>query len=213
MIKPKDKYLQTKMRVDESVMIQDGAVVGLIYRNGCEETLIGSYSTIRSGTLIYADVHTGEYLQTGHNVVIRENTRIGSHVLVGTGSIIDGQVEISDFVKLMANCYIPTHTRIGMRVFIGPNVVLTNDRYPLKMRNDYRPEGPTIEDFVTLGGGVVVVPGVTIGKGSFVAAGAVVTKDVPPQTLVKGNPGRFFSLPEKLKEINMALNWREFINA
>ena len=204
--------MRTKSKLGENVTVEAGSVVGLVYRDNCGEAHIGANSIVRSGTVIYADVSSGEYFQTGHNVVIRENTRIGSHVLVGTGSIIDGQVDISDFVKLMANCYIPTHTRIGTRVFVGPNVVMTNDRYPLKMRDDYRPVGPIIQDFVTLGAGVVVVPGVTIGKGSFIAAGAVVTKDVPPETLVKGNPGMFFDLPEKLKENNTALNWREFIS-
>lgn len=203
--------MQTRSKLGENVTIEAGAIVGLIYRPDCGEAYIEDESIIRYGSVIYADVRAGKHFQSGHNVVIREKTKIGRHVLVGTGCIIDGNVEISDFVKLMANCYIPTHTRIGTRVFVGPNVVLTNDRYPLKMRDSYRPSGPVIEDFVTLGAGVVVVPGVTIGKNSFVAAGAVVTKDVPAETLVKGNPGRFFKLPEKLKEENIALNWRKFI--
>ena len=70
-----------------------------------------------------------------------------------------------------------------------------------------------MEDGVTLGGGVVVVPGVTIGKGSFVAAGAVVTKDVPPMSFVKGVPGVISQLPEKLREMNIALNWRKYFGA
>lgn len=208
----KENILETRAILADNVVVQEGAAVGFVYREGCGEAVIGKNSFIRSGAIIYGDVQAAEYFQTGHNVVIREKTKIGSHVLVGTGCIIDGQVEISDFVKLMANCYIPTHTRIGTRVFIGPNVVLTNDRYPLKMREHYKPEGPVIEDLVTLGGGVVVVPGVTIGRGSFVAAGAVVTKDVPPYSFVKGCPGLFYELPEKLKEKNIALNWREHIH-
>ena len=184
----------------------------MAYCDDCDEAIIGNNSVVRSGSVIYADVVAGDYFQTGHNVVIREKTHMGSHVLVGSGTVIDGQVQVSDFVKLIANCYIPTHTQIGTRVFIGPNVVLTNDRYPLKMRGAYKPMGPVIEDFVTLGAGVVVVPGVLIGRGAFVAAGTVVTKDVPPYTMVKGNPGRFFELPEKLKENNVALNWKRFIH-
>jgi len=90
-------------------------------------------------------------------------------------------------------------------------VTLTNDRYPLKMRDRYAPEGPVIEDGVTLGAGVVVCPGVRIGHDSFVAAGAVVTKDVPPQSLVMGVPGRCRPLPEHLRERNMALSWRHFL--
>jgi len=59
---------------------------------------------------------------------------------------------------------------------------------------------------------VVVVPGVTIGKGSFVAAGAIVTKDIPPMIFVKGVPGEITPLPEKLSGLNIALNWREYLN-
>ena len=57
------------------------------------------------------------------------------------------------------------------------------------------------------------MPAVIVGKGSFIAAGSVVTKDIPPMSLVKGVPGEVFPLPEKLKEFNMAKNWRKYLNA
>jgi len=173
---------------------------------------MGNDCTIRSGAIIYADTRFGDDFQTGHNVMIREKTATGSHIVIGTNSVIDGNVTIGDFVKIESNCYIPTHVTIGSRVFIGPGVVLTNDRYPQKMRDAYRPEGPTIEDGVSLGGGVVVVPGVTIGRGSFVAAGAVVTKDIPEMSFVKGAPGKILPLPDRLREFNMAKNWRKYLN-
>jgi len=192
-------------------LFQSDIVLGLRYRDHCSPFKVGDGARIRTGTIIYADVVAGDDFQTGHNVVIREKTVIGSHIVVGTGTVIDGHVLIGDFVKIESNCYIPTHVTIGSRVFIGPGVVLTNDRYPQKMRDQYKPEGPTIEDWVTLGAGVVVVPGISIGKGSFIAAGTVVTKDIPPMSFVKGVPGRILPLPEKLKEINMAKNWRKYL--
>jgi acetyltransferase-like isoleucine patch superfamily enzyme len=202
---------ETLCRLGKGAQVQPGCTVGLKYSPDCAPAVIGDGSTIRSGTIIYGDVTTGEGLQTGHNVLIREHTRIGSHVAVGTNCIIEGHVEIGDFVKLIAACYIPTHTVIGSRVFLGPGVVLTNDRYPLKMRDDYSPEGPIIEDGVSIGAGAVVVPGVRIGRGSFVAAGAVVTKDVPAYSLVKGVPGAVGPLPDKLRETNMALSWMKHL--
>ena len=195
----------------EGCVIQPGATVGLRYKDGCEPAVLGDHVTIRSGSVIYADVTIGEDCQTGHNVMIREKTNIGNHVVVGTNTVIDGYVDIGDFVKIESACYIPTHVTIGSRVFFGPGVVLTNDRYPLKDRDSYRPEGPVIEDGVTIGAGVVVSPGVRIGAGAFIAAGAVVTKDVEPGTLIKGVPGRAFPMPDKLKERNMALSWRPFL--
>lgn len=196
----------------EGCVIQENAFVGYRYNDGCKPAKIGSRAVIRVGAVVYADVVAGEGLQTGHNVLIRERTILGNHVVIGTNTVIDGNCTIGDFVKIESNCYIPTHTRIGNRVFLGPNVTLTNDRYPLKMRDSYKPEGPILEDGVTLCAAVVVVPGVTIGKGSFVAAGAVVTKDVPPMSLVAGVPGKIEPLPEKLRGLNLALSWRKLLD-
>lgn len=201
-------YLQN----EDSVSIHPGATVGFQYKEDCKPVKFGKNCTIRMGSILYADVSTGDDFQTGHNTLIREHTVFGNHIVVGSNTIIEGHVSVGDFVKIESNCFIPTHTTIGSRVFIGPGVVLTNDRYPQKMRDQYKPEGPILEDGVTLGGGVAVVPGVRIGKGSFVAAGAVVTKDIPPMSYVKGTPGEISALPEKLKEMNMAKNWRKYLN-
>lgn len=190
--------------------IQEGVIVGLVYKEGCQPTLLGENCLIRRGTIIYADCQMGDYFQTGHHVLIREQTLVGQHVMVGSHTVIDGQVQIGNFVKIESHCYIPTHVIIGHRVFLGPKVVLTNDRYPLKMRHKYRPEGPVIADRVTIGANATILPGITIGAGAFVAAGAVVTKDVPPMHLALGNPARFCPLPEHLQEANIALGWQSF---
>lgn len=186
-------------------------MLGVEYRHGSLKPIVPDDAVIRSGTIIYNDVKVGRFFQTGHNVLIRENTEIGDHVVIGTNTVIDGSVNIGSFVKIESNCYIPTHVKIGSRVFIGPNVVMTNDRLPLKKRDEYKPEGPTIEDFVTIGGGVVIVPGVKIGRGSFIAAGALVTKDVPSNSFVKGAPGAIEPLPDDLREDNMAISWQKYL--
>lgn len=176
------------------------------------ESSFGENLTLRSGTIIYRGSEYGSFFQTGHHVLIREKTYVGNHVVIGTNTVIDGNVTIGDFVKIESACYIPTHVSIGSRVFIGPGCVLTNDRYPLKCRNSYKPDGPTIEDGVTLGGNVTVLPGVTIGSGSFVAAGTLVTRDIPPMSLVKGFPGIVTPLPENLRELNRAISWEQYID-
>ena len=196
----------------DNCTFQPGTILGLRYKEDCQPFRLGNSGCVRSGTIIYADVSAGDFFQTGHNVMVREHTVFGDHTVIGTNTVIDGHVSMGHFVKLESSCYIPTHVIVGSRVFFGPGVVLTNDKYPLKMRDDYRPDGPIIEDGVTLGAGVVVCPGVVIGKGSFVAAGAVVTKNVPPMSLVKGVPGVVMPLPENLKELNVALSWRKYLN-
>jgi acetyltransferase-like isoleucine patch superfamily enzyme len=191
--------------------IQPDAQVGLQHRPGCRPVRLGAHARIRSGTIIYCDVVAGEHLQTGHHALIRADTTIGDHVTIGTNVVIEGQVTIGSFVKIEAGSFIPTHCRIGDRVFFGPNVTVTNDRFPLRRREEYRPEGCIVEDNVTIGGGVVLCPGVKIGAGAFVAAGAIVTKDVPANSLAIGAPARIEALPEKLREPNMALSWRPYL--
>ena len=187
--------------------IQDNAIVGFKYTDGCKEVHIGNDATIRAFTIIYADVTIGDNFQTGHHVVIREKTTFGNKIVVGSGSIIDGYTTIGNEVKIESQVYIPTNVTIGNNVFIGPGATLTNDRYPQRLRDEYVPEGPILEDGVTVGANVVIVPGVRVGKGSFLAAGSIVSKDVPPWSLVKGSSGEILPLPEKLKELNKAKKW------
>lgn len=198
-------------RAGPDCQLQPGAQVGLRYKDGCGPAVFGAHAVIRSGTVIYGDVTAGDHFQTGHHVLVRADTVIGDHVLLGTNTVIDGQVRIGSFVKIESNCYIPTHCTLGSRVFLGPGVNVLNDRYPLRRRASYRPEGCVIEDNVTVGGGAVLLPGVHIGAGSFIAAGAVVTRDVPPGKLVVGVPGRIRPLPEELREPNTAAAWKEYL--
>ena len=184
--------------------IQKYAILGLKYKVDCQKVKVGNNALIRSFSVVYCDVRIGDDFKSGHGVLIRENTKIGDNVVVGTGVVVDGSVEIGDRVKIESNAYIPTHTKIGSNVFIGPNVVMTNDRYPQRMRNQYRPEGPIIEDGVSIGANSTILPGVVIGEGSFIAAGSVVTKNVPPWSLVKGAPGKVYRLPKKLRQTNKA---------
>lgn len=203
---------QRNVVAGDNCRFQPGVMLGFRYKQDCGPFRLGNNGCVRVGSIIYGDVSAGDDFQTGHHVVIRENTVFGNHIVVGTHSVIDGNVTVGDFVKIESNCYIPTHVTIGSRVFIGPGVVLTNDKYPQKMRDRYRPIGPVIEDGVSLCAGVVVVPEITVGRGSFIAAGAVVTKNIPPMSFVRGIPGEILPLPEHLQEFNMAKNWRKYLD-
>ena len=183
--------------------IATSAVVGHVYDDDCNPAIIGEGANIRGGTTIYGDVVAGDRLQTGHNALIRENTELGDDVLVGTGTVIDGTSQIGSNVSFQTGVYIPTYTKVGSNVFVGPRAVLTNDPYP--MREDVDLEGPTLEANVSIGANATVLPEITVGEGAFVAAGAVVTEDVPPETLAVGNPARHEPLPSKLQGGNVHL--------
>lgn len=163
-------------------------------KTGFPGTTIGKNAVLRSGTILYCDVVIGDDFQTGHNVMIREKTRIGDRVAIGTGAIIEGQTVIGSDVSLQSLVYIPTDTTIGDHVFIGPNTVLTNDRYPPHRIGGLH--GPVIKNNAAIGANTTLLPGVCIGEGSLVAAGAVVTRDVPDRMLAIGSPARLKSLPQ-----------------
>jgi acetyltransferase-like isoleucine patch superfamily enzyme len=193
--------------VGEGTTIERPAVLGLKYSDKAEPLVLGSNCTVRAFSVLYADSRFGNDVHTGHYLMVREHTTVGSRVVLGTSTVIDGQVSIGSFVKIESGVYIPTNTTIGDYVFIGPGAVLTNDRYPLRRRHEYLPQGPSLEDNVTIGAGAIITPGIRIGEGAFVAAGAVVTKDVPAWTLAVGVPARIVELPASLREGNRAKKW------
>lgn len=158
---------------------------------------IGDNSIIRTGTVIYSNVIIGDNFSTGHNVLIREKTKIGNCVSFGTNVIVEGNSSFGDRVNLQSLVYIPTNSQIGSHVFIGPNSVLTNDKYPPNNTSDL--QGPILEDYVSIGANATILPGVTIGQGSLVAAGSIVTKDVPPESLALGSPARIKKLPPEAR--------------
>jgi len=121
-------------------------------------------------------------------------------ILVGTDVVIDGSTAIGSNVSLQTGVYIPAETTIGNNVFIGPNATLTNDPYPIRVEGELI--GLSVENNVSIGANATVLPGVTIGEGAFVAAGAVVTEDVPEWTLAVGNPAEHKELPDQLRTPN-----------
>ena len=149
---------------------------------------IGANSIIRAGSTIFSSVKTGNNFKTGHNVMIRENTQIGDNVLIGTNVIIDGNVKIGNNVSIQGNVYIPTNVLIEDNVFIGPCAVLANDKYPI--RKKYELKGPVLRRGASIGANATIVCGVTIGEYALIGAGSVVTRDVPPYSLVYGTPAR-----------------------
>jgi acetyltransferase-like isoleucine patch superfamily enzyme len=126
----------------------------------------------------------GNNVKIWHFSYIGDNVEIGNNVKIGSLVHIDYNVKIGENTKIEGNAYIPPLSRIGKNVFIGPAAVLTNDPYPMcdKMI------GVTIEDNVVIGARAVIKAGVTIGKNSVVAMGAVVTRNVPEDSVVIGVP-------------------------
>ena len=93
-------------------------------------------------------------------------------------------------VRIQTNCYITAFSTIENDVFVGPGVTLTNDDTMARHGPDHALRGATLRRACRVGGGVVLCPGVEVGEEAFVAAGAVVTRDVPARAVVMGVPAR-----------------------
>lgn len=180
--------------------IQENVTLGVNYRFNSRSPLIGKNALIRSNTVIYDDVEIGEHLKTGHGVLIREKTKIGDNVLIGTNSVIEGQSQIGNNISIQSNVYIPQNSVIEDYVFIGPCACFTNDRYPLK--TDNKLNGPIIREGVSIGANSTFLSGIEVGEGAMVAAGAIVTRDVPQYYLAIGAPARIKPLPKHFKTLN-----------
>jgi len=128
----------------------------------------------------------GQNVKIWHFSYVGADTEIGDNVKIGSLVHIDYNVKIGANSLIEGAVYIPPLSRIGNNVFIGPAAALTNDPFPPSGKMI----GVTIEDGAIIGSRAVIKAGVTIGKNSVVAMGAVVTKDVPPNTVVIGVPAK-----------------------
>ena len=135
---------------------------------------------------------TGTNVEIGKEVSIWNYVVIGDGTKIGDGTMIGSFVDIGKNVVLGKNCNIQAHVTIsngcvlGDNVFIAPNTSLLNDKYP---KSSFL-NPPIIKDGATIGGGVTILPNVTVGEKSVVGGGSVVTKDVPPKTVVAGTPAK-----------------------
>jgi acetyltransferase-like isoleucine patch superfamily enzyme len=152
---------------------------------------IGEGTIVSTGAIVFAGSRVGARVILGDQSCVRERVTIGDDVVLGRGSLVENDTTVGSMTRIQADAYITAYSTLEEHVFVAPCVVTTNDNF--MGRTDKRHQlmrGPTIRRGARVGGGAVLCPGVEIGEEAFVGAGAVVTKDVPPRTLVVGNPAR-----------------------
>lgn len=138
-------------------------------------------SFIGKGTRVWAYSH------------ISRNSTIGEDCTIGEGVYVGEDVKIGDRCRLQNGAQIFKGLEIGNDVFIGPNVVTTNDIFPQLPVGDWsnRYKKTIIKNGASIGANSTIICGVTIGEGSMVGAGSVVTKSIPDKELWYGNPAKF----------------------
>lgn len=147
-----------------------------------------------------ADVKTlaiGKATRVWQYSIILDGAQIGENCNLCAHTLVEGDVVIGDNVTVKSGVYLWEGTRIEDNVFIGPNATFTNDPMP---RSKIYPEafkGITVRQGASIGANATLLPGITIGRNAMIGAGAVVTKDVPENAVVVGNPAKIIRYVEQ----------------
>ena len=177
--------------------IEDGAVVGRVpVLSGASSapradpgpTVLEDGATVCAGAIVFAGARICAGAIVGDQAHVRERATLGPEAVLGRGSALGQDASIGARVRIQTNVWLTAFTVVEDDVFVGPGVVTTNDDEMRSGRPAGDLEGPVLRRGCKVGGGAVLTPGVEIGEEAFVAAGAVVTRDVPPRTLVMGVP-------------------------
>jgi acetyltransferase-like isoleucine patch superfamily enzyme len=192
-------YLDYGCIIRDNVQIKKGSFIGArciigeylfdFYKkrlNSENNLIIGENAIIRSENVIYGNTTIGDNFQSGHKVTIRENTQIANNVKISTLSDIQHKCSIGNYVSIHSNCFVGEETVIKDYVWLFPNVTITND--PTPPSNELL--GVTIEKFAVICAKSLILPGIHIEENALVAAGSIVTKNVPKETLAIGNPAK-----------------------
>lgn len=141
-----------------------------------------------------AIVHSGASIGAGTTVwqfcVVMDGAVIGADCNLNAHTLVEGGAVIGDRVTLKCGVYVWDGVRLEDNVFVGPNAVFTNDKEPRSRQRPETFEQTRVGRGASIGGGAVILPGVTIGEGAMIGAGAVVTSDVPAGETWVGNPAR-----------------------
>jgi UDP-3-O-[3-hydroxymyristoyl] glucosamine N-acyltransferase len=186
-------------QIGEECVIEEGAVLGkrprLRAASSAAGASIGSLvlepgATVCCGAVVYAGAYIAAGAIIGDQAQVRENARVGSHSVVGRGSSVDFGAQVGERVLIQTGVYVTGASIVEDDVFLGPGVLTTNDHTMGRHPRGEPLLGPTFRRACRVGGGAVLVPGVVIGEEAFVAAGALVTRDVGEREVVMGVPAR-----------------------
>jgi acetyltransferase-like isoleucine patch superfamily enzyme len=193
--------------------IEDHAVLGKRPRLAAGSSARGDIAdlelaervTVCAAAVVFAGAHVEEGSILGDQSFVRERSRIGPGTVIGRGSVVDNDVRVGARVKVQTSVYLTAFTVVEDDVFIGPGVTTTNDDTMARHGEETPLRGATLRWACRVGGGAVLTPGVSVGEEAYVAAGAVVTRDVPARAVVMGVPARVM---REVGEHDLLARWR-----
>jgi acetyltransferase-like isoleucine patch superfamily enzyme len=179
------------VNLGEGAIIDDTVILGYLPARGMHLVLnIGPAAHIRSGTVVYGGSRIGCNLETGHNVVIREENEIGDNLRIWNNSVIDYGCRIGNNVKIHNKVYLCQFTVIEDNVFLASGTSTANDIHPGCPDIAECMHGPVIKKGAQIGINCTILPRLIIGERSIIGPGSVVTQNIPPGVLASGNPAQ-----------------------
>jgi acetyltransferase-like isoleucine patch superfamily enzyme len=200
--------------VGAGCVVQDGVVLGKPPKLAAHSTAAGAPleplvvedgAAVCCGAIVFAGAVLKAGAIVGDQAFVRERTVIGEGSVIGRGSAVDNDVRVGARVRVQTDVYLTAYSVVEDDVFVGPGVLTTNDSTMARHDYDYPVVGVTLRRACRVGGAAVITPGIEIGEEAFIAAGAVVTKDVPARGVVMGVPGRNV---REVPEADLIENWR-----
>ena len=194
--------IRSGVRIGPGCIINDGAILGkrpgkasLSSTTGDPKAdpplVLGSAVTVGARCILYVGSAIGDEVFFGDQATLREDVTVGELTIIGRGATVENQVTIGRKCKIETEAYITAFSTIGDYCFIAPEVTFTNDNF--LGRTEERKKhfgGPTLKTGARIGANATILPNLVIGEDALVAAGSVVTKDVPPRMVVVGSPAR-----------------------
>lgn len=184
--------------IGDGCVIEDNAVLGKrprltrgsSARGDVSALRLGDGVTVCSGAVVFAGASIGEGSIVGDQAYVRERSSVGPGSVVGRGSVVDNDVQVGARVRVQTSVYLTAFTIVEDDVFVGPGATTTNDDTMSRHGPETPLRGAVLRRACRVGGGTVLTPGVEIGEEAFIAAGAVVTRDIPARAVVMGVPAR-----------------------
>ena len=188
-------------RVGNQVRIDDHATLGKLPMKAAnsattrEQELppleVGELCIVGTGVVLYRGAKIEGKVLMADLSTVRENVTIGRGTIVGRGVTVENFCSVGRFCKLESESYLCAYSTLEDRVFLAPGVVTSNDNYVGRTQERFKHfKGVTVKKGGRIGAGSVTLPGITVGEDALVAAGSVVTRDVPARKVVVGSPAR-----------------------
>lgn len=199
--------------IGDGCVIEDHAVLGKPPRLTAHSTADGDVGPLRLaeavtvcvGAIVFAGAQIGAGVIVGDQSYVRERSSVGARALIGRGSVVENDVHVGERARVQTNTYLTAYSVVEDDVFVGPGVITTNDDTMSRHARGDSLRGARLRRACRVGAGAVLTPGIEVGEEAFVAAGALVTRDVPPRMVALGAPA---SVVREVPRDDLLENWR-----